>query len=210
MRKRGKPATPASYQPVHGESGKTRLHNIWKKMRQRVNPTNASNPRYHNYAGRGITICPEWSEYLIFREWALSNGYSDDLTIDRIDNDGNYEPENCRWATIKTQSNNTSVNRRIRMWGETKSLKEWTEDPRVPATYDAALQRLQSGMSEEKALLDKNVLPVVTAFGETKSVMEWSRDPRCKVVYSALSARLRRGWNAERSMSTESRPKRKS
>jgi hypothetical protein len=88
----------------HGGTG-TRMYRVWKNMRGRC--LNANNPRYKDYGGRGITICDEWiRSFDAFREWALSNGYSESLTIDRINNDGNYEPGNCRFATYKQQAQN--------------------------------------------------------------------------------------------------------
>lgn len=93
---------------VHGEHS-TRLHSIWNSMKQRCN--NPNNPKYMDYGGRGITVCDEWNEsFIAFRNWALANGYVDgkghDCSIDRINNDGGYYPENCRWTTAKVQANN--------------------------------------------------------------------------------------------------------
>lgn len=93
---------------THGGS-KTRLYRIWKSMRRRCNSPTAT--RYEDWGGRGIAVCEEWNNFEIFRGWALSHGYTDNLSIDRINNDGNYEPSNCRWATAKEQSNNRRARR---------------------------------------------------------------------------------------------------
>ena len=102
----------------------TKLYEVWKTIKQRcLNPKNVS---YHNYGGRGITICEEWkNDFMSFYNWSMKNGYKEGLTIDRINNDGNYEPSNCRWTTRLVQNNNTRVNNYITINNETKTLTEW-------------------------------------------------------------------------------------
>lgn len=100
-----------------------RLYRIWRGLRGRCN--NPKAPKYHRYGGRGIRVCPEWDDYKAFKSWALNNGYADNLSIDRIDNDGDYSPKNCRWATAKEQGNNTSKNHKVTINGETHTISEW-------------------------------------------------------------------------------------
>lgn len=94
---------------THGGSA-DRLYNIWRAMRQRCQNPNST--KFADYGGRGIRVCGEWQSYPAFRDWALSHGYADDLSIDRIDFNGNYEPNNCRWATVKVQNNNRRPRKR--------------------------------------------------------------------------------------------------
>lgn len=104
----------------------TRLYSIWQKMRGRC--YNIHDTHYHRYGGRGITVCNQWREdFISFYKWAMENGYKDNLTIDRIDNDGNYCPENCRWATQKQQARNRSTNVNITIGNSTRTLTEWCE-----------------------------------------------------------------------------------
>ena len=88
---------------THGES-KTRLHRIWCNMHSRCSNNNTENYQY--YGGRGITVCSEWNDYVTFAKWARENGYSDELTIDRINNDAGYSPDNCQWVTWQDQAQN--------------------------------------------------------------------------------------------------------
>ena len=89
---------------------------------------NPKNKGYHNYGGRGIKVCDEWlNDSKAFVEWSLANGYEQGLSIDRIDNDGDYSPENCRWATRKQQSNNTRKNLLLTFNGETHTCAEWAD-----------------------------------------------------------------------------------
>lgn len=104
---------------------KSRLYDIYANMKARC--TNPNNKRYDSYGGRGIGICQDWNNsFDAFKKWALSHGYSDDLTIDRINVDGDYCPENCRWANQEQQSNNQQKTIWIKILGERRSLKQWT------------------------------------------------------------------------------------
>lgn len=114
----------AAYNTKHGGFG-TRLYEIWRQMHRRCYGTNTR--AYPLYGGRGITVCEEWQEYGPFRDWALANGYTENLTIDRVDVNGNYTPLNCRWATMKEQANNKRNNHRITYSGETHTVSEWAD-----------------------------------------------------------------------------------
>lgn len=127
-----------------------RLYGIWSSMRDRVNNSRA--PHFARYGGRGVNICAEWDDFAVFKQWALSNGYHESLTLDRIDNDGNYEPSNCRWATREQQSRNRSSTYRLEWDGESKSLAEWCQDPRCVVGYHTAYQRINKGWSVEMAV----------------------------------------------------------
>lgn len=115
---------------THGGTG-TRLYNIWMNMRSRT--TKPSDHAWADYGGRGIKICDEWNNsFEAFRDWALTHGYSDSLSIDRIDNDGNYEPNNCRWATILQQARNKRNTIYITYDGKTLTAREWSEITGIP------------------------------------------------------------------------------
>lgn len=116
---------PEGFNKTHGLTNHP-LYNIWHGMRKRCMCANT--PNYHRYGGRGIYICKEWEDFQKFYDWAISHGYKEGLTIDRIDNDGPYSPENCRWADVKTQSNNRNDNTYITYKGKTQTLTQWAEE----------------------------------------------------------------------------------
>jgi hypothetical protein len=127
----------------HGLSD-TRQHIIWQHMRQRCN--NPKDKNYHNYGGRGIKVCAEWEMFENF--WRdMVKTYSPKLSLDRIDVNGNYSLENCRWATAKQQGNNTRRTRKVSYFGETKSLKEWAEYFGI--NYQTFMTRILNGTFEE-------------------------------------------------------------
>lgn len=125
----------------------TRLYRTWNDMKDRC-----YNPKCHaysNYGGRGISICEEWKNNVVnFYNWAMSNGYTDELSIDRINVNGNYEPSNCRWVTMKVQQNNKTTNRIIEFNGASHNLSEWAKIFKIP--YMNMKSRIKDGWSIEK------------------------------------------------------------
>jgi hypothetical protein len=133
------------------QNAKERIYQIWASMKKRC--YNPKSQYYYLYGGRGITVCDEWlGEHGAenFVEWALSSGYREDLTLDRKDNNGNYEPSNCRWATQKEQANNKRNNHYIIHNGEKHTIKEWSEIKGL--TYSALFHRISRGWNIEEAL----------------------------------------------------------
>ena len=131
-----------------------RLYRIWMAMRARCNCKNFI--PYKHYGGRGITVCNEWNDYLVFKEWALSNGYEEHLSIDRIDHNGNYEPSNCRWSTAEVQANNKRNNHLIAINGESHTLAEWAKLSGV--NYSTIRSRInRDKLKPEEALLKKKL-----------------------------------------------------
>ena len=130
-----------------------RLHRIWTQMRQRCE--NPNNHAYEYYGGRGIKVCNEWQKVEPFEEWALANGYTKDLTIDRIDTNGGYSPDNCRWANMLVQGNKTRKNKMITYQGRTQSLADWCRQ--LNCDYNRIKQRINAcGYTPEQAFeLDK-------------------------------------------------------
>lgn len=133
----------------HGMTGK-RIYRIWKNMKSRCNWGSKDSVNFRRYQGRGITVCDEWKVFEVFLQWALDNGYQDDLTIDRIDNDGSYSPNNCRWVTRQRQSNNMSSNHYITYNGKSQTIADWARELKIKS--DTLSKRIRIGWTEEKAL----------------------------------------------------------
>jgi hypothetical protein len=191
-----------------------RLSNVWRLMKRRCEVSTSEN--YYRYGGRGISICDEWQSMDAFIDWALMSGYTPGLELERKDNDGNYGPDNCTWVTRKQQMRNTSANRLLTAWDETKPLAAWVDDPRCVIPLSVLRSRLDKmKWPVEEALTvpshgqprkDKGVgRKPLTAFDQTMTIMEWSGDSRCKTSHKNLVLRLSRGWSPERAISTHDR-----
>jgi hypothetical protein len=136
----------------HGKS-KTRLYRIWLGIKKRC--TNKNESCYKNYGGRGIKICDEWvNNYPAFETWANANGYNENLTIDRIDVNGNYCPNNCRWITKQEQGYNKRNSRFIEYNNKKRTVAEWAKE--LGINYDTIHLRLQRGWPIEKVLSREN------------------------------------------------------
>ena len=133
-----------NYVTKHNEKN-TKLYGVWCSMKSRCN--NPHNKSYHNYGGRGINICKDWESYINFSSWSKNNGYQEGLTIDRIDVNGDYSPENCRWVNNKTQANNTRCNKYFTYNNETLTIAQWEDKTGLPIG-----ERLKQGMNIEKAI----------------------------------------------------------
>lgn len=136
---------------IHKKHSKERIYKIWSGMFVRCYYKKFK--QYCAYGGRGIRVCNEWWNYINFRNWSLKNGYEDNLSIDKIDNNYHYCPENCRWATLRQQTESKHNNRQILAFGENKSLIHWTKDNRCKASIDIIKYRLlELGWSTEKSI----------------------------------------------------------
>ena len=133
----------------HGKSN-DRIYMIWRGMKRRCYNPNEKCYRY--YGGKNIKVCAEWKDdFMSFYQWAIDNGYRDDLTIDRIDVNGDYAPNNCRWITLQEQHNNRSDNRYVTIGGVTKHISEWYAVS--PVTTATIYARIKNGMDIEKAIM---------------------------------------------------------
>ena len=131
----------------HG-SYKTRLYKIWQSMIERCEKTTAKS--YKWYGANGIRVCETWHDFAVFKQWAETNGYSDELTLDRIDGTKGYEPSNCRWATTVEQANNKTNNVFIEFEGRRLTISQWAKERGIKVS--TLRERLKRGWSIEKAL----------------------------------------------------------
>lgn len=160
----------------------TKIYKCWSSIKQRcLNPKCAE---YFNYGGRGITVCDEWkNSFYEFLEWSMNNGYSDDLTIDRIDVNGNYEPANCRWADRDTQNYNKRETRKVLICGEWKNLLEISKEYEIPLvtlrsryrSYINGKFSLEEFLSKEKILKMPNNSIFITIDDITDTLSGWER-----------------------------------
>ncbi len=135
---------------IHGCS-KSKLFFIWDGMIRRChNPKHKSFP---GYGGRGIAVCESWRQsFSVFKAWSIAAGYTEGLSIDRIDNDGGYQPSNCRWADVETQQNNKSTNIVLSAFGECKTVAQWARDSRCRVQRCTLLVRHHLGWPDEFAI----------------------------------------------------------
>jgi hypothetical protein len=133
-------------QRVDHPVAKERLFNIWQGMRQRCNNPNAN--FYEYYGAKGVKICQEWNEYKAFKQWAVENGYDEGLSIDRIDVDGGYNPNNCRWISLREQQSNKSNNVFVLYQDEDITLAELSR--RTGLSLPMLHRRYHAGYTGEK------------------------------------------------------------
>lgn len=171
----------------------TRLYRIWLNMRRRCN--NPKGDIHKRYFYRGIKVCEEWNSFENFQRWAYSAGYNDELTIDRIDNDGNYEPSNCKWASYHDQFRNTSQNIYLTYNGRTQIMKDWANEFGVK--YETFLSRFHKGWGVEECIHGRpRKCKIFLSFnGKTQSIKQWADE--LGVDFEMLRSRKRRGWSDE-------------
>jgi hypothetical protein len=175
-----------------------RLYRAWRNMKSRC--FNPNTPKYKNHGGRGITVCEQWMDYLNFHKWAMSNGYNDNLTLERKDNNGNYEPSNCTWASYGQQNINRRNTHLVTYRGETRPLIEWAD---ILGLKQSTLRcRLDDyNWDVEKAFSEPTGKhrhrAAIEYRGKTQSLREWSKE--LGIPYKALHARLfSRGWDIDK------------
>jgi hypothetical protein len=186
----------------HGMS-KSRMYRIYRHMINRCSNKNVDS--YYLYGGRGISVCKEWAAFEAFRDWSLKNGYAENLSIDRKDNDKGYYPENCRWVTTTDQARNKRNNVvTIEIAREIKAMREAGVKNHVIArkfgistTVASEIFHCRSWREDDLAHGKVDNKFYLTYKGETKSASDWQRDPRVCVNYATIIRRKRAGMSDE-------------
>ena len=176
----------------------TKIYKVWSSMKQRC--LNLNDKAYKNYGGRGITFCREWEDFEPFYEWAINNGYQEGLTLERIDNNGNYCSQNCMWITKSKQSSNTRNCVKLTYNGKTKIMTEWADELDIP--YYLLQSRIKEGWSTKRALETPPIKEgrhhcrLIEYRGKKKSIAEWAQ--HLNINYGTLYNRLYNGWTVEK------------
>lgn len=171
---------------IHGLSKSDRLYHIWSSMKSRCYAKSRAN--WKNYQAKGVAVCQEWRDsFFAFQEWSLANGYADNLSIDRIDNDGNYEPANCRWATREQQARNTSANIWLTCNGETMLQTDWAI--RLGISVGTLRERIaKHGVDKALSMPKHEWQKIAGPNGVTDTVCGWAR--RLGITRSTLRERI--------------------
>lgn len=185
------------------------LYQRWQTMKSRCYNPNAQ--AYDRYGMRGIRICEEWLNYDNFYIWAINNGYDESLTLERIDNNGNYCPSNCKFIPPEEQAKNTRKTLYLTAFNETKTIIEWSKDKRCLASLKAMYNRWKFGWEHERIITEPIEDYISTSErigkahtyeyqGETKSIRRWALDSRCEVSRKTLMSRLKDGTSIEKAL----------
>ncbi|MGM1361119.1 hypothetical protein ACS2B2_25685 [Bacillus cereus group sp. BceL297] len=178
----------------------TRLYKIWIGMKHRC--FQEDNKAYHHYGGRGITVCEEWSDFQSFYDWSMKNGYSDELSIDRVDVNGDYEPGNCEWVTTTDQANNKRTNINITLNGEKKTMTEWAHFFEVnPVTVSQRYRRGIRGIELFEEAEHKSSPIYIEINNEIRTLRDWEKITG--VSRGTIRERLNKGLIGEELISKE-------
>lgn len=174
-----------------------KIYGVWKTMKSRCYNPNVE--CYNRYGGRRITICDEWlNSFEAFYKWSVKNGYQEGLTIDRINNDGNYEPNNCRWTDRIVQANNRRTNRKLEYKEITQNLSEWNESTNLPVDL-----RLRRGWDLDRAMNEpKNAnYHYLTYNNKTQNLSQWCKELNLPydIVYNRI---VHLKWSVENAFET--------
>jgi hypothetical protein len=176
----------------HGLTG-SRIYLAWQNMKKRCD--NPNNKSYKNYGGRGIKYCSKWEVFDGFWE-DMKDGYAENLTLDRIDVDGDYCKDNCRWVDRNVQANNMTTNNLITYNGETMTEAEFSR--KYSLDYELFRHRLQDGWTVERAMEPVKQKEEITYNGVTKTVTKWAEERG--MTYHQLKKRLMRGWSIDKAL----------